>query len=254
MTSLKEAFYKFCKHPSDNFCKVLPYLKGLCNLKRREFFEKAGLDYFSKPYNGHDDLLKHINSEGGFFVQCGGFDGVAFDPTYYLEKFKGWRGVIVEPIPKMVRACITNRTNSKVIETALVSHSFSGSTIELINCNMMSVTPHTEYDIEQWTKEGENTQNIKSKKIIVKARTLDDVLQDIEIPKINLLVIDVEGSEAEVLGGFSLNKYQPDYLLIEISNDRLMNKILSIVSKDYNLVTKISYSDFLFKDKRVCHD
>jgi FkbM family methyltransferase len=250
MTPLHKAIFVFLAHPSTNFKKISPYIASHASKHRRHVYEFFGSDSYSKTYSGHDDLLEILNFTDGFFVECGGYDGVAFDPTYYLEKCRNWKGIIVEPIPDMAATCKKNRRNSTVYQAALVSHSYAKDTIELINCNMMSVTHTTKYDIDDWVEKGEQAQHITAKKITVPAKTLDALLAEHgTIPKIDLLVIDVEGSEAEVLHGLTLEKYAPQHLLIEISPDASKTDISDIVGEKYNFIKKISDSDYLYKLK-----
>ena len=38
-----------------------------------------------------------VLQEGGIFVECGGYDGYFLSNTFYLEKARGWTGLIIEP-------------------------------------------------------------------------------------------------------------------------------------------------------------
>jgi len=250
MTPFYKAVILFLRNPVENSTKIIPYLRSYLHRYRRITAELIGIDLFSKPYSGHKDLLDVFDFENGFFVQCGGFDGVASDPTYYLEKFKKWTGIIIEPIPKMALACKKNRPRSTIYQTALVSHDYPSTEIELINCNSMSTTSSSQLNIAEWVKKGEEAQGIKSKKITVPAKTLDAVLKlHGVINKIDLLVIDVEGSETEVLKGFSLTEYKPDYLLLETGTEDLRKSVEEIICEEYNFIRKISFSDHLYKRK-----
>ena len=66
--------------------------------------------------------------------------------------------------------------------------------------------------------------------------------------KINLLKIDVEGSEFEILKSLDLKKYCPDLIQIELKNlnlNNLKNKINSyLFQKNYRLVCKTLLDSF----------
>ena len=70
---------------------------------------------------------------------------------------------------------------------------------------------------------------------------LDSVLEKYNINKINYLNIDVEGNELNTLDGFSLNKYNPDLVSIEIHDKTcppLNNKIYKyFLNKKYSLIS-----------------
>lgn len=249
MTSFFQATREFIKNPTANYHKIKPYLGSRITQAHRSFAEMIGRDTLSKPYPGHEDLLAEIEFKNGFFVECGGNDGLMVDPTYYLEKFNGWRGIIIEPLPKMAAACKKNRPQSYVYQAALVSHEYPGNEIEIIDCNAMSVTEHSQYDIEDWVKKGEQAQKLTATRFKVPAATLDHVLESYQLRQpIDLLVIDVEGAEAEVLKGFTFQKYQPKYLLIEIHNNTLKEQVEALVAPhQYKCIKKIGFADFLFK-------
>ncbi len=250
MSPLSNAISKFIQNPRQNVTKIIPYLKSRSQPYLRAFYEYLGLEGRSKPYPGHDKLLEFINFRDGFFVVCGGNDGYGFDPTYYLEKFKGWTGIIIEPLPSVAKICQKNRPSSTVFPVALVAHDFKGSEIELYNCNFMSVTEKTSYDIKQWVSSGEKAQNIKTEKISVPAVTLDSILDKGNFNKtIDLLVIDVEGSEEEVLKGFDLAKHKPTNILIEIHNESAKAALEKILLDHYQVLAKITEADYLYQRK-----
>jgi hypothetical protein len=49
-------------------------------------------------------LANHIRFRRGFFVEVGGNDGISQSNTAYLERYLGWRGLLIEPIPELARA------------------------------------------------------------------------------------------------------------------------------------------------------
>lgn len=79
--------------------------KNLRNI-RRKIYESFGNPKYSRPaLNDLDSKLeKYLNFQNGFFIEVGGNDGYKQSNTYYLEKFLGWRGILVEAI----LACIKN--------------------------------------------------------------------------------------------------------------------------------------------------
>jgi hypothetical protein len=56
--------------------------------------------YFKKYYslnNIDKKMLKYLNFDNGYFIECGANDGIRQSNTLYYEKEKGWRGVLIEP-------------------------------------------------------------------------------------------------------------------------------------------------------------
>lgn len=248
MTNFSEAVKMFLSNPLENNKKIIPFIKSKYFLLRRNICERFKIERYSKPYSGHNLLLSEINGTGGVFIVCGGNDGYMSDPTYYLEKFRGWTGIIVEPLPKAAAACRKNRTKSNVYEFALVSDQYSQKMIDLYDCNYMSMTKTSSFDIDDWLKKGETAQNLKTIIRSVPVITLDKLLMDVNFKgKINLLVLDVEGAEEDILRGFSIKKYLPDYILVEIHNESLRSKIENLILPTYKFIKKTDTSDYLYK-------
>ena len=80
-------------------------IRGRYALSRslRGGFERSGSWRLSHPALHEMDrkLDAVIGRDSGFFVEAGGHDGYTQSNTYYLERARGWRGVLVEPMPEM---------------------------------------------------------------------------------------------------------------------------------------------------------
>ena len=61
--------------------------------------------------------------------------------------------------------------------------------------------------------------------------------------------LDVEEAELEVLRGLNLNKYRPKFILVEIRHFKVIDGFLTTHGYCDSQVEKMSYHDFLYKDK-----
>jgi FkbM family methyltransferase len=224
-------------------------------INKRNLYEFFGNPKYSKPAlnNIDDKLANYLGYRGGFFIEAGANDGFTQSNTYYLEKFRGWSGILVEPIPNLYQQCRKTRARSTVFNCALVSNDYDASTVSMRYANLMSLTEgafsdsHTE---NNHISTGLKIQNIETTyRIDVPAKTLETVIDAVkDKPKeIDFLSLDVEGYELSVLKGFNLNKYRPKYLLMEdfFSNQELH----AYVSKYYSLVEMFSDHDYFYKSK-----
>lgn len=59
--------------------------------------------------------------------------------------------------------------------------------------------------------------------------------------------MDVEGYELNALRGLNLGKYRPKYILVEMNDYGPVYEYL--IESDYQQIDRLSYHDFLFKDK-----
>lgn len=246
--SVPTKLLKLLKEPGVYVPKIYPYIKGKIEPYRRDVFEFFGSQSISNPYPDSKKLYAYLNKTNGYFVQVGGNDGYGFDPTYQLEKFYGWKGIIVEPLP-IHKLCARNRKKSVVVNKACVPFSYQKNEIEFIDCNFMSFPSGSRDDEQAYTKLGETAQNIHADKITVPASPLQDILDKWKPTSqpIDLLVIDVEGYELPVLQGINFEKNLPKFLLLEIKEDKRFENIGSYLDPfGYQYKDTIDEADRLF--------
>ena len=96
--------------------KILPFI--------RKINDKTGNQIIYKPalHDIDSKLEKYLNFKEGIFVEAGANDGYKQSNTYFLEKYKNWNGVLIEPIPELYQKCLTERQNSIVLNKAIVSN------------------------------------------------------------------------------------------------------------------------------------
>ena len=222
---------------------------------RRKLYEFFRNPKYSKPaLNAIDDkLAKYLGYGGGFFIEVGANDGFTQSNTYYLEKFLGWSGILIEPIPDLFEQCRRTRRNSKVFNCALVSNEHSSKAVSMRYANLMSLTEgaFADHSIEnEHISAGLKVQNIDgSYKIDVPARTLESVLDDVKDKPatIDFFSLDVEGYELNVLKGLNLERYRPRYLLLEdLFNTHELHSYLAVY---YSLVEMFTDHDYFYQRK-----
>ncbi len=234
---------------------MLIYMKSELKTILRKISESFGNPTFSRPSLNNLDkkLEKYLNFKNGYFIEVGANDGYSQSNTYYLEKFLGWRGILVEAIPSLYEKCKYLRRNSLVYNYALVSQEFTNSFVEMHYANLMSVVEgalknsesqkeHLQYGLE--CQKIADTYTVK-----VPAIALETILNKIpKVPIIDFLSLDVEGYELNVLMGLNIEKYQPRYILVEA---RFFDEVHSFLEPLYDLVEQMSYHDFLYRLKSI---
>lgn len=165
--------------------------------------------------NLSDIYIEHFGlTDKGTFVEVGGFDALSFSNTYGLA-VAGWNGLYIEPIPEFHKVGRSNhRKHDKVqhLQSAIgdrddfvqISHGGQLSTIRPDMVELFSKLP--------WSRE-----HHRDVWLTVPMTTLDKSLVKFGIKEgFELLVIDVEGAELNVLKGFSIDKYKPRMVIIEL--------------------------------------
>lgn len=133
----------------------------------------------------------------GVFVEVGAHDGWHWSNTWGLAEI-GWRGIYIEPVCDLYLECVKTNAQRK--------------NITVVNCSIGSTDGKTMLYMGEYGAtaevEGEPFESLQHK--------LDTLLQVEQIiPRFDLLVIDVEGSEVSVLAGFDWRKWLPKLIIVE---------------------------------------
>ena len=221
--------------------KMLIKFKGFFPTKLKTSIKKL------KKFNAYNELdkkmLEFINFRDGFYIDCGANDGVNQSTTWFYEKQLNWKGLLIEPIPKVFDELKKNRNKNNYFKNcALVDRNFKEKNVEF-------------YYNDKDTLTGTVGNKTDAEKIFVKANTFDQVIEEIDYKgKINFFSLDVEGNEIEVLNGIDFNKHYIEYMLIETDNfQRLENMLIKKKYKylkrlsNYKFIDRPDYGDYLFK-------
>ncbi len=192
--------------------------RGVRRLRRR-VWEAFGSDRYSRCARfDMDRKLEAYLPERGFFVEAGAADGVRESNTYFLERIRGWEGVLVEPIPSLSRRCAKERPRSRVFQCALVSEAHEGSTVEMFDGHLMSLVRGSLGDPAEEARRLEaaaHWHGANGRVLEVPARTLSSILDEVGVERIDFFSLDVEGYELEVLRGLDLRRHRPAFILVE---------------------------------------
>jgi FkbM family methyltransferase len=144
----------------------------------------------------------------GYCVEIGAYDGRTGSASYLFEK-RGWDCLLVEPIPALAEE-IRKHRSGKVINCAVSNRAGEATFFVAENVEQMSTLDLTPDHLE-WIRQvgGE------IKQITVPTATLDSLLAEAAFPEIQFITIDVEGHEAAVLEGFTLESYRPRIVILE---------------------------------------
>lgn len=229
---------------------LVKFIRAIKNSFNRNYIGYVALNNLDKQ------LEAYCNYQDGYYVELGANDGITQSNSFYFEKKKNWKGVLIEPSPNNYLKCRQNRDPSnKFFCNACVSFDFKEEYVEMIYANLMTVSHNLEKDIDS-----ESSFLKRSLKYLdkyedhftfgAKAKTLTDLLIEADSPNIiDFLSLDVEGSEMEVLKGLDFKKFHFHFLLIESRSIDILKNFL--LTHGYVLEKKFSQHDFLFKNNNL---
>jgi FkbM family methyltransferase len=155
--------------------------------------------------------------EDGFFVEVGAYDGDSFSNTSCLADV-GWSGLLIEPVPEFAARCRQRHADNprvSVLELAI------GSTAGELRLTVAG--PYTTANGEQ-AREYRDTSWAQglmadSSTMVVRQQQLDSTLDDQGVDRgLDVLVVDTEGYEGEVFGGFTIDRWKPTMMIVELAD------------------------------------
>ena len=194
-------------------------------------------------------LKKYLNYNEGFFVELGANDGISQSNTYFLEKNKKWKGVLVEPNPYLYQLCTHFRANkgkNRLYCNAVVSKDHKDEFVKIFTNNESGLTGSIKKSISNKISSDSINSSMNSLLFASQAKTLNQLLLISHAPKIiDFMSLDVEGFELDVLKGINYRNFKFKFLLIETKKFKLLKAFL--INKNYIFVKKITHHDYLFK-------
>ncbi len=198
---------------------------------------------------GQDKFIDEFfeKKEGLTFLDIGAHDGVSISNTYFLEKERNWNGICVEAQPLEYQKLKSNR-NCICVNVAVSDYNGETDFICVEGyANMLSgisddYNPSHMNRIQNEVKTYGGTINT----LKVPVRTLQSILDEHNIQKIDFCSIDTEGSEFNIIKSIDFDKTEIKVFIIE-NNYRENNIEKYLVEKGYYLYKKIEWDDVFVK-------
>ena len=163
----------------------------------------------------------------GFYIDVGCYHPIHRNNTYLLHK-NGWTGINIDIHRFSIDLFNFLRPNDINLNYAV---SDLNGMVEMFYQKKLSQLSTIDEQQAQMSFQG----NIKKSKI--KSLSLDAILEKTNLTetKIDLLDIDVEGADLRVLKGFTLEKFKPELICVEIHKKDIKN------SEIYKYLSNFSY-------------
>jgi len=231
-----------------------PSLSQSLKRLRRGVCEAVGVWRYSRPalYGIDRKLERWLDRDGGVFIEAGANDGVRQSNTYFLEKKRGWTGLLVEPVPELAAECRKNRRAAVVREAALVASDVAGATVELQVAGLMSTVTGALGDEEATARHVAKALAVQkiaaSRRMRVPARTLSALIDETGIGReIDVLSLDVEGAEEMALRGLDFSRHAPRFICVEVRDEAAIGAVLGARYRVAEVLTDVgTHRDLLY--------
>ena len=193
-----------------------------------------------------EDILANSilrNIKYGTYIDLGCNHPTINNNTYLFYQ-SGWKGLAIDGNINFRKLWKTIRPND-IFENAVISGHGNKSDFYVFDKNECSTN-----DFEQMTLYSKKFKLIEKK--IIKTEYLCNIKNKYNIDHVDLLNIDVEGSEFEIIKSIDYNKFRPSLILVEEKNYNLNNPTnLNIFLKqnDYKIISKTLLNSF-YIDRR----
>lgn len=164
-----------------------------------EYFSQAGQDHFV-------DRCLMGGRRDGVFVDVGGYDGITGSNTLFFELFRGWRGLLIEPVAERLAQAGTLR-RCRCVGCAVAGREGPREFLQVEGgyTQMSGLVDRYDADLLQTLRD--NPAH-RERLVTVEARPLAAVLQDAGLARIDYLSLDVEGAEEEILEAFPFDRFE----------------------------------------------
>ena len=181
----------------------------------------SGTDCDRVPFD--QKLTGLMNFRNGTFVEVGANDGLLQSNTKLFEEFYGWTGVLIEPSKSVFKKLQENRPQAKCFQCALGSFAEDKSYVYGdFNGDLMS------------SVEGKRRNEKALHKVYM--RSLQSILDEVNLTHVNFFSLDTEGYEYNILQGIDFTRTVFDYLLIEIYKWDYEKIVSFLEEKGYRMV------------------
>ena len=223
--------------------KIKDYLIKLYPFNKLYFFLKILKKSKKKYYyadNGEDIIIQGLfnHKKNGFYIDVGCYHPVRASLTHLLYK-KGWKGVNIDISKDTINLFNIARPNDKNINIGIADK--EGEDFYYQSSHINQANSFKFYE------------NVK--KVKVQITTLDNIIKNLGIEKIDFLNIDVEYRDFKALQGLNLNNVRPSLIAIEDNDAYDIADVTNsdiykyMTNKEYFLYSKLNCTNF-YLDKR----
>ena len=191
---------------------IIPYSLWHFFISNYQSFKFLLFKSYSARGNIDKDLINIIGKKKGFYLEVGAFNGISESVSLRFEKDLNWSGLLIEPNPLHFKYLKRNRPHNICLNYICLSEEYLDKKFYIKNLNLMShivdeknQLQFTDYPVERISNMAKEAKLGNFKTYECKIDILENIFKRHDIKVIDLAIIDVEGSEMELLRGINFN-------------------------------------------------
>lgn len=193
----------------------------------------------------HEHFFKDFSN--GFFVDIGAHDGISYSNTYFFEKYLGWTGICVEPLPNVFEKLRKNRA-CICVNACICDVAGTGKFLEIRGAPEMLSGLIAKYDARHYDRvRSELRQGGSSRVIDVPCITFNDLMEKYNITHIDYLSVDTEGGEFDIIASIDLKNIDIDIIDVEVNFEDQTNIREYLTQNGYRFVTRLKIDEIYEK-------
>ncbi len=209
--------------------KRLEYFTRWPVMEAQPLLNRYGAEHFSAGVEEWVIRDYFSDRRGGFFVDVGANHYRDHSNTYFLESQLGWSGIAIDALEEFGPDYVSQRPRTKYFTLFVSDTAGATATLFVPASYKLVASGSEEFTVEQGHP-GTPRQ--------VLTTTLNVVLEQQGVERIDFMSMDIELAEPKALAGFDLAKYRPSLVCIE-SHAQIRQQILDYFSSGgYRLVGK----------------
>ncbi|XP_018371737.1 PREDICTED: uncharacterized protein LOC108766737 isoform X1 [Trachymyrmex cornetzi] len=202
------------------------------------------------PSMGQSAAIREIlnDKKNGFFIECGAYDGEIRSNTLFLERFRGWSGLLIEADPINFTKMLQKNRKAYLSPTCLsiTKNPTVASFLMARNVGRLHEPENKTEDMPSNTLDVAYT----GKHVRVQCFPLTHYIAALEIKTIDYFSLDIEGNEIDVLETIPFNEVDIKTLSVEYIHNKKGRKYLVdlMERRGYYVYSLVTHPDNLAND------
>lgn len=203
----------------------------------------------ARPLNGLDRLLGPVLPATGTYVELGANDGLTQSNTWWLERDRGWSGLLIEPaLNRFIELRANRGSGNHFACAACVPFGHRKPYVPMTYADLMTTTDGVDLiNVDRGSHHSAASNHAPHQVgFLAKARHLSDLIDESGLGDvIDFLSLDVEGAEVGVLGGLDFGRHRFVHILVETRQIDAVERVLH--PHGYSLAKKLTDHDYLIQ-------